>query len=266
MVRPWLAAAVLLLSAGAAQAKLEVANIQCAYGPLLPERKPEFYPEDLIFYRFLVTGVKTDATGKVDAEAVVKLTDGNNKEVFSNPVPYKARLSLGGDAFVAFAHVTLNEKLINGLYTLKVTVTDHLASEKVAFEREVRIRPAEFAIIRPRFSYDAEGRAQAPVGGLASQTLYFRIEVFGFDKGQDRVHLISSIQVLDDKGKELLPEPLETVLKSDDAKVVKETTVAHFSGSLGLHRPGDFTLRITVNDKISGKATKLEMPLKVVMP
>jgi hypothetical protein len=266
MLRPWLAAMVLFLTATAAQAKLEVTKIECSYGPLLPERQPEYFPEDLIFFRYVVNGAKTDATGKVDVEAVVKLTDGNGKEIFKNTVPYRARLSLGGDSFVGFAHITLTEQFISGLYTMSVTVNDQLASDKVSFQRDVRIKPADFTIIRPNFSYDGEGRAQAPVGGLTSQTLFFRIEVYNFDKGQERVHLISSVQVLDAKGKELLPEPLETTLKSEDAKAVKETRTATFNGSLGLHRAGEFTLRITVTDKINGKMTKLEMPLKVATP
>jgi hypothetical protein len=267
MLRTCLALTILALSASTAQAKLELSNIQCAYGPLLPERKAlEFYPEDLIFFRYLVTGVKVDAAGRVDAEAVVKLIDGDGKEVAKNTVPFKARLSLGGDAFAGVAYLTLNEKQVNGLYTLSVTVSDLLGSEKASFQRDVQIRPAEFAIIRPRFSYDAEGRALAPVGGLVSQSLFFRIEAYGYDRSQDRVHLVSSVQVLDAAGKELLPEPLETVLKSEDAKLVQASPVATFNGSLGLHRPGDFTLRITVNDKIGGKTAKLELPLRVALP
>src|SRR5271165_5186254 len=156
---------------------------------------------------------------------------------------------MGWDALAGDAYVALKEQLIKWLYTLNCTVTDNLACDKATFSREVRVRPADFAIILPRFSYDADGKAQAPVGGLVNQTLFFRIGLFGFDRSQERVDLVSSVQVLDDKGKELLPKPLETVIKSDDAKLVKETNVATFNGSLHLHRPGDFTLRITVTDR-----------------
>ncbi len=267
MRRAWLAAAVVLFLTATAEARLAVENVQCAYGPLLPERKTlEFYPEDLIYFRYLVTGIQVDRAGQVDAEAVVKLTDGAGKEVAKNTIPFKARLSLGGDSFSGVAYLNLTEQFITGVYTFTVTVVDNLGSEKVSFQREVRLRPGDFAIIRPRFSYDADGRAPAPVGGLVSQTLYFRIEVYGFDRGQERVHLVSSVQVLDKDGKELLPEPLETVLKSDDAKLVKATSVASFNGSLSLHRAGEFTLRITVSDRIGTKMTKLELPLHVAAP
>jgi len=267
MTRIWLAAAILVLSATTAQAKLEIENIQSAYGPMLPERKAlEFYPQDLIFFRYMVTGAKVDERGQVDAEAVVKLIDGRGKELHKSTVPFKGPLSLGGDSFAGAAYVVLNDQFINGVYKLNVTVTDNQGSEKATFEREVRIRPAEFAIVHPRFSYDADGKAQAPVGGMVNQTLHFRIGILGFDRGQDRVDLMSSVQVLDDKGKELLPKPLETIIKSDDAKVVKTTNVATFNGSLHLHRAGDFTLRITVTDKLGQKTTKMEFPMKVVAP
>ncbi len=267
MTRFLLTLSLLMTTASATHARLEIGDIQSTHGPLLPERKVlEYSPEDMIFFRFLANGVKVDPAGKVDVETVVTLHDANGKELTKHAIPSKARLSLGGDAFAGFAYLTLNEQYVSGAYTFKATVIDHLGSEKASFQREVRIRPSEFAIVRPRFSYDAEGRAPAPVGGLVSQTLHFRIEAYGFDRGQERVHLVSSVQVLDAKGKELLPAPLETVLKSEDAKLVKATTVGHFSGSLGLHRPGEFTLRITVEDKIAQKSTKLELPLRVVAP
>lgn len=267
MKRLLIAVAVLLLSSSAAHAKLEIEQVQSVYGPLLPERKLlEFYPQDLIFFRYMIAGAQLSPRGEVDCDAVVRLTDGNGKEVAKNSVPFKGPLSLGGDTFAGAAYVVLNDQLINGVYTLTCTVTDNLASEKASFSREIRVRPADFAIVHPRFYYDADGKAQAPIGGLVNQTLHFRIGIYGFDRGQERVDLISSIQVLDDKGKELLPKPLETVIKSDDAKVVKSTSVATFNGSLHLHRPGTFTLRITVNDRIGQKSAKLEFPLIVAAP
>jgi hypothetical protein len=267
MRRHFLAALVLAITATAAQAKVDITNIQSAYGPLMPERKVlEFYPQDLIYFRYMVTGAQVNSRGEVDCEAVVRLVDGNGKEVAKNTVPFQGPLSLGGDSFAGAAYVVLKEQLINGAYTLTCTVTDNLASEKASFTREVRVKPADFAIVHPRFSYDADGKAQASVGGLVNQTLFFRIGIFGFDRSQDRVDLVSSVQVLDAKGKELLPKPLETIIKSDDAKLVKETNVATFNGSLHLHRPGEFTLRITVTDKIGQKTAKIEFPMHVTAP
>jgi hypothetical protein len=267
MRRHLFAALVLAVTATTAQAKVDITNVQSAYGPLLPERKAlEFYPQDLIYFRYMVTGAQVNSRGEVDCEAVVRLVDGNGKEVVKNTVPFQGPLSLGGDSFAGAAYVVLKEQLINGAYTLTCTVTDNLASEKASFTREVRVKPADFAIVHPRFSYDADGKAQAPVGGLVNQTLFFHIGIFGFDRSQDRVDLVSSVQVLDDKGKELLPKPLETIIKSEDAKLVKETNVATFNGSLHLHRPGEFTLRITVTDKIGQKTAKIEFPMHVAAP
>ncbi|MBL8794710.1 MAG: hypothetical protein JNM56_12455 [Planctomycetia bacterium] len=267
MLRPFTAAAVLLLTAATAQAGLEIQNIQAAYGPLLPERKAlEYYSLDLIYFRYLVSGAKTDAQGQVDVEATVKLLDANGKEVHNQKVPYKGSLSLGGDAFAGAVYLSLNEQFLSGTYKLVVEHTDYPGTSKAAFEREIKIKSTEFALVFPRFSYDAEGRILAPPGGLVHQSLYFRIGVIGFDRTGDRVELVSHVQLLDAQGKELLPKALETVIKENDPKTVKATDVANFSGSLGLHRPGDFTLRITVTDRRSEKTTRFEMPLRVAFP
>lgn len=267
MFRHFTAMVVLLVAAAPAQAGLEIQNIQAAYAPLLPERKTlEYYSQDLIYFRYLVTGAKTDDQGQVDVEAVVKLVDGNGKEVHNQKVPYKGSLSLGGDTFAGAVYIALNEQLLSGTYKLTVEHTDFLGTTKAAFEREIKVKSTEFALVFPRFSYDPEGRVLAPAGGVIHQTLYFRIGTIGFDRSQDRVELVSHVQLLDAQGKELLPKALETVIKESDAKTVKSTNVANFNGSLGLHRPGDFTLRITVTDRLGQKTAKFETPLRVTLP
>jgi len=250
-----------------AQAKLGVEHIEAAYGPLLPERKAlEYVSQDLIFFRYLVTGAKVDEQGNVNVEALVQLTDANGKEVSKQTLPFKGTLSLGGDSFSGSAYIVVGEQFLAGTYTLSVTLTDLLASQKVAFQREVKVRSAEFAVVFPRFSYDLEGRVLAPAGGLVNQTLHFRIGAVGFDRSQEKVDLVSHVQLLDTQGKELLPKALETIVKVDDPKVVKTTSMANFSGSLGLHRPGEFTLRITVTDRLAQKTATFEMPLRVKLP
>ena len=266
MFRAMTALAVLLFATMQAQAKLEIENVQAAHGLLLPERKTDYFPQDLIFFRYLITGAKTDGEGRVDCEAVVKLADMAGKVVVTNNVPFKGNLSLGGNAFMGSAYVVLDNDHLPGTYTLSVTVSDVLGSEKTEFRRELKIRPTEFAVVFPRFSYDPEGKILAPIGGLANQHLYFRLGVIGFDRSFQKADLVSKVQIVDAEGKELLPKPLETVVKSDDPAVVKATSVANFNGSIGLHRPGDFKLRITITDRIGQKTTQVEWPLKVTLP
>src|SRR5690349_10380516 len=65
MRRTLLAAAVLVLAAGPASAKLELKDIKAVYGDLGPERKSlEYYAYDEVLFRFRVTGAKADKDGK----------------------------------------------------------------------------------------------------------------------------------------------------------------------------------------------------------
>jgi hypothetical protein len=267
MQRAALALVVASLAVTAAPARVAVQNIQAAHGALLPERKSlEYFPQEMVFFRYTVVDAKVDAEGQVDVEASIKLTDATGKEVAANKLPLKGALSLGGDTFFASAYVVLPEDLVPGKYRLAVVLTDRLSGDKIDFDREIVVKQVDFAALFPRFSYDPEGRVAAPAGGLVNQTLHFRLPVVGLDKGREKVELVSSVQVLDAKGKELLPKPLETVIKETDPKVIKATSVATFNGSLGLHRPGSFTLRITVTDREARKSSTLEVPFKVEAP
>ena len=78
--------------------------------------------------------------------------------------------------------MTLGGEVPPGAYTLTVTVRDKVASTQATFQRAITIKAPAFAIIAPRFSYDADGKAPAPVGGLVGQTLYFKMKVIGFDR------------------------------------------------------------------------------------
>ena len=53
---------------------------------------------------------------------------------------------------------------------------------------------------------------------------------------------------------------------TDDAEKAKAVTSLTFSGDIALNRAGEFTLRITLTDRMSKKTAKLEAPLKVVAP
>ena len=47
---------------------------------------------------------------------------------------------------------------------------------------------------------------------------------------------------------------------------MKKALFATFWGSVILNRPGSFLLRVTVTDRQTNKALKLEMPLRVTAP
>src|SRR5947209_8019695 len=91
-----------------AQAKVQIENIQPCYGPYGPERKTlDLYPFDILFMRFTIIGLKTDAAGGVDALIKMKWTDAKGKSLNETSFPSTGSLHLGGNSFLAFVHLRM---------------------------------------------------------------------------------------------------------------------------------------------------------------
>ena len=241
MRRTCLTAAVLLLSATTAQAKLEIQNIKAVHGMYGPERKNlECLPGDQVFFRFQVNGIKVDAAGKIDASITVNLADAKGKELLDRKSPLQGVLALGGSSLLSNASVDFGDTVPPGEYTLTITVKDNHSKQTASFSRKLTCRPAEFAIVAPRLSYDAEGRVPAPPGGLVGQALHFYFKLIGFDKTQGKIDSEMNMEVLDAKGKPTMPNPIKASVTTEDANTIKNTTSLTFRGNLSLNRAGEF--------------------------
>lgn len=267
MMRTCLTLAVVFWATTAAQAKLELQNIQAVYslfGPVRPNL--DIYPHDQVLFRFVVAGAKVDAEGKIDTAMTLQLADPTGKVLLNENSPLQGILALGGNMFAGSARLNVGEQIPPGDYTLTVTIRDNAASEEASFQRKLTAKLAGFRIVAPQFSYDAEGKVPAPAGGLVGQILHFRLQGIGFDKEQGKIDASMNVQVLDVQGKEMLPKPILAELRSEDPAMVKKVTSLTFNGNLALNRAGQFTLRITLNDRVGKKTTQFETPLEVRAP
>ena len=145
-------------------------------------------------------------------------------------------------------------------------VRDNLAGEETSFQRKLTAKPVGFRIVAPQFFYDAEAKVAASAGGLVGQNLYFRLRGIGFERTQNKIDTTMSVQVLDVQGKELLPKAILAELRLDDPMTVPKVSSLNFNGNLTLTRPGHFTLRITLNDRLGQKIAQFETPLEVRAP
>jgi hypothetical protein len=263
----WLAVAALSLSAAPARTTLEIRNIEAAYGPVGPVRpSADYYPGDEVFFRFLIAGAQLDAAGKMSCDLVLTLTGPGDRVLLNHAFPVGGVLALGGDSFPGSAQVALRGDAPPGAYALTVTVRDKVASTEARFRREITISPAAFVIVAPRFSYDADGKAPAPVGGLVGQTLYFKMKVIGFDRSRGKIDVNLAVRILDPGTRRLIIAPIQFDESTDDAKVVKQATDVTFSGDMSLNRAGDFLLRLEVTDRTTNKSIALETPMHVANP
>jgi hypothetical protein len=267
MVRMMLAVAVAGILAAAARAELEVKDVQVCNGPLGPKRKTlDTYPFDEVFVRSVIVGAKADDKGKVSITKTVELIDPQGKVLVNQKQDVGGVLALGGDTFLDTTSFNLGGGVAPGEYAVKVTLKDNLADKAVTVERKLTCKPAKFALVAAAFFYDAKGQTPAPCGGLVGQALHFRLRAIGFDNTQAEINAIMSVHVLDARGKDVLPAPFTTEVRSNDAEVVKKVTNVTLNGSLALNRPGDFTLRVVFTDRLKKKDATFEAPLHVTAP
>jgi hypothetical protein len=260
----YIAVLFLLSLTTVAQAKLEIRDIQAAYGQLGPERKSSDYVAgDQVYFRFTVVGFRLDGDGRLKGELHVKVTDAKGSKKLERETPLQQVVALGGDSLPAFASFNLDEDFPPGEYEVTVEFTDQLLKETASFRRKVLCKPLEFAMVQMRFFQDAAGNVPARVGGSVSQTLFVKFKAVGFDRSRDEIDIEMEIAVLDAGGKPVIPKPIRASLHNEKPQEVKQIDQINLSGTLTLNRPGSFVLRVTVTDKVTKKKVSFDAPLEV---
>jgi hypothetical protein len=259
--------AVVLAASAPASAELQIKDVRPLYGVLGPPRKSlDVYPGDDVYFSFVVTGAATDDKGNVDAATTLEAFDADGKQVLNQTAPINGVLALGGESFMAVSHVNFGADVPPGEYKVSVTIKDRIKDGTASFERKVVVKPLDFTFVQLHFAYDEKGATPAPVGGVPLQKLFLAVKAVGFDRSQKKIKVTMKAQVLDEKGKDMMPLPLTTTAASDDEKEVAAATEVNFNANLSLNRVGTFTLRLTFTDEIGKKTATLETPLKVTGP
>ena len=259
-----LVALALIAVPTAAQAKLEIRDVQASHGQLGPERKSsEYVAGDQVYFRFTMAGVRSDNDGRTRAEMKIVVTDAAGKKLINNTFPFQQIIGLGGDSFPGAASFHLEKDSRPGDYELTVEFTDLLAKETASFRRKVVCKPEAFALLQVRFFHDREENAPAHVGGTVGQKLVLKMLVVGFDRSKGEIDVEMEVAVLDGRGNPVTPKPIRREFHNEKPAEVKETTRIAFSSSLALNRAGDFMLRITVTDRMTKKKRTFEAPMRV---
>jgi hypothetical protein len=260
-------AVVLAATPAVAEAKVEIRDVRAAHGMLGPERKSsEYVSGDQVYVRYTLAGFRTDANGRMRVELRLTVTDAAGKQVLRRDTPLNQTAALGGDSLPGFASFDLGDDVPPGDYEMKVEVTDLISKEMAAFRHKFACKKVEFALVQVRLFHDAAGEAPAPAGGLVSQTLHVKMKAVGFDRSKGEIDVEMEIVVLDAAGKPVMPRPFRTGVHNEKPEEVKQITNIRLSSALALNRSGNFTLRITVVDKLAKKSVVFETPLRVAAP
>lgn len=262
-----LAPVICLVMGPDTHSKLELQNIQATYGPFWPERKTlDFYPEDLIYFRYYLCGLKATEEGIVEINTTIELTNTDHKVVlFKTMPPVNYNLAVGDGRILCNASTPLSNDVPPGEYLMKVVVKDKVTSYEASFSRKIRVKPFEFAVMAIRFFHDSEHKIPASNVVHAAEQMHGELLLAGFARNGDKPNIATSIQLLNAQGQELLPKPFIIDTDSFDPTNLRGS-VLFLNLGLVLNTPGDYTARFTVTDRIANKTIKVETPISAVGP
>lgn len=244
-------------------AELKISNLQVRSYKFGPERPSlEIVPGDEVIFRFLVSGVKTDETGKMDAEIIQKITDPEGKVIVNTKELIQEPLAFAGDSFPYYVPLSTGVETLAGEYLVHITLKDNMTKTSTSIEKKVTVTKPNLGIVRPRLSYDPEGKSDALPNNPVGQRVYFRFFVVGFER-EKKVDLQIRVQIFDSEGKETLKKPLTLDIQTENPKEIEEIKTIPFNRFLYFTRAGEFKIVFTATDRVSNKSAKWESVIKI---
>ncbi len=264
-----LAFAAALSLAPSQGSSLELTNVRPTYGILgAPRPDTKFLPGDVFFLAFDIDGIKVDENGHALYSMTMEVTDSKGKVQFKQDKgsdKIQVTNYLGGNRLPAFAHVEIGLDMPGGEYTLKIGVTDLNSKKEANLTRKFEVLPLSFGIVRLTTSYDPDGNVPAPMVGSVGQLLTINFVVVGFERDKSKKpqpDFQVEMRILDESGKPTLTKPISDKVPNASLKEVPPMLKGvdlHFS--MGLNRPGKFTVELKVIDNLGKKK-----PMTVTFP
>ncbi len=253
-------AAALSLAPGDAGG-LQVSHVRTTHGVRGPARPDNnFLPGDAFTLTFDVEGVTADDGGRVLYSMATEVTDAAGKVQFrQEPRDLEAVIALGGGRLPAYAQVDIGPHQPAGDYKVRVTVTDRATKHGTSFEREFKVLPAGFGLVRLTTTSDADGRMPVAVSG-AGEALWINYHVVGFGRAKGQPNLAVELRVVDERGEPTLAKPFTGEIDRDVPAKAHAVPVQFL---VTLNRPGKFTVELKATDRATGQSARLTFPLTV---
>jgi hypothetical protein len=247
--------------------ELGISDLRATYGIIGPTRPgTELLPGDNLFLTFDITGICTDADGKVLYSVATEVADAQGKVIFRQKGrDYEAVTALGGDRLPAYAQIDIGLQQPPGDYSLKLTVTDRASKKSKSLTHNFKVVPSEFGIVRLTTSGDADGLNPVGLPLGVGQSLWLNFAVVGFARrgGDKQPNVSFELRVLDGEGKPTLARPFAGSVEKDVATGALAIPVQFH---LGLNRAGKFKVEVVAKDNVTGKTARKSFPLVVSAP
>jgi hypothetical protein len=264
-MKPILIFLLLVVLSPSLRAELKLDHVRLTYGQLGPARpEAKVLPGDELTLAFTISGLTKDEEGQISIALGGELVDDEGKPVIKAPTKaLKNPLVFGGTDIPGRLTFILPDTIPAGKYVVRGVLKDVLAGTEARTERAVEVLPLRLGIVRMQLTSDEEGRS--PTGGnlTVGETLNVPGRVVGFARQGKRINLAGNMQILDAAGKSTSPKPLSFLL---DQEVPEDVAQATFKFLASASRPGRFTVRIEVHDKVAGKTAIQELPIVIHAP
>lgn len=259
-------ATVLGLAPGVQQSgELKLTNIRFTIGEMGPPRKDNrFLPGDIVYIGYDIVGLTIDTDGTARYRMAMEISDTAGKVYFKeNPRDLTDAVPLRGQVLPARAFITVGLDQPPGQYLCKVTVTDATTKSSASLTARFEVLKPDFGIVAVHPTLDPQRQIPAPTTAFVGQTLFINFSVVGFqrDAKTRQPHVINEYQFFDEYNRPLLAKPISQAV---DRGLDPTVPVYTLQFPLFLNRPGKFTARITVTDKLSNKTVNLELPVHVL--
>jgi hypothetical protein len=257
---PTLTLAAALALAPAQGGKLDLTNLRPTYGLQGPTRPTsKFLPGDPVYLTFDIDGITVGKDGKAVYTMGFDVTDKAGKSWHKvDPVERVDFVPLGGSRVPGRAFVSLGVDAPAGEYTMKFTTTDTVTKATGQFEYKFEVLKADLGVIQVRASRDEPGNQPAHTTGFVGEEIWIQFAAAGFKRdAKNQPNLRFEMVTLDDKGKPTIAQPLTLDVDKLDEKV----PIYSLRFPLPLTRPGKFTVKLTVTDKVANKTTTFELPV-----
>jgi hypothetical protein len=244
---------------------LHVTNVFLTNGPLDgPRDSNAVLPSDTIHVRLHVENLATDKDGEALYERIAELTDASGKVVCQEDGgPSRAKFKCGRSPVTISVPLTISRDFQPGMYTWKVSVTDGITGARGTAETQIVVRKREFGMILPRL-WMGDPAEKLPAGPtvMAGQTLAATFAVVDFcrDENTKKPNVECSMRILNADGTPVLSKP--TILEFG-ATVLPDQERIDVTFPIDLNRAGEFTIELTVRDKVMGEQRGMFLPLKV---
>jgi hypothetical protein len=259
---------VLTVTVNASAEELQIKNVRHLQGNRgLPKSRAEFYPGEELACRFDVTGFARDDDGMCDTKISVALYNANHELQSTETGPFRENPWKSDDVFVRlFVVHDLPADLPAGKYSLVLTVDDQLASQSATRTEQIVVKPCCLSLISPTFFLDPQMSIATRPQGFVGQHLMMRVVVVGFQCDENKSDIEFHYEILDTSGQRMVRlNPPYTFGPTDFERMRRNRQLkAGFKEPIHLCRPGDYIIRMTVNDKLANKTATLDVPLKVL--